>query len=400
MCCSDLNWSVIMVLERTGIQIVLLNIQRIIMREIPFFNYQALFAEKEQALTDVILNVCRRGAYILQKDLADFEKNLASFMGVKHAFGVANGTDAIWLGLKAVGIGPGDEVILPSHTYIATAAAVHFVGATPVLADIGSDHMLDPSSVESLITPRTKAIMPVQVNGRTCDMDKLQAIADKYGVMIVEDAAQGLGSTFQGQMAGTHGKFGTISFYPAKLLGCFGDGGAIVTNDDAVAEQLYLLRDHGRNAEGQIVAWGFNSRLDNLQAAVLDFKLKSFPQDVARRRAIAGRYQERLGNLPQLVLAPAPEADSRHFDVYQNYEIEAERRDELRQYLAENGIKTIIQWAGMPVHQCSELGFEGVKLPMTDRFFTRCMMLPMNTTLSDEDVNYICDTIHSFYGKP
>lgn len=369
-------------------------------RTIPFFNYPALFADREAELSQVILDVCRRGAYILQKDLVEFERHLAEYMGVKHAFGVANGTDAIWLGLMAVGVGPGDEVIIPSHTYIATAAAVHFVGATPVLAEIGADHMLDPASVESLVTPRTKAIMPVQVNGRTCDMDALQAIAERHGLMIVEDAAQGLGSRFKGQCAGTFGKFGTISFYPAKLLGCFGDGGAVVTNDDAVAEQLALLRDHGRNEAGRVVAWGFNSRLDNLQAAILDFKLKTYREDVDRRRAIAARYQARLGDLPELALPPAPDADPRHYDVYQNYELEAERRDELRAHLEKNGVRSIIQWAGTPVHQFHELGLGDIRLPATERFFTRCFMLPMNTTLSDEDVDYICDLIRSFYGHP
>lgn len=367
-------------------------------RSIPFFNYQALFAEDETELTSVMVDVCRRGAYILQKDLTGFERHLADYMGVKHAFGVANGTDAIWIGLKAIGIGPGDEVILPSHTYIATAAAVHFVGAKPVLADIGPDHMLDARSAEALITPRTKAVMPVQVNGRTCDMDLLQDIARRHDVLIVEDAAQALGSKFKNKQAGTFGQFGTISFYPAKLLGCFGDGGAVVTNDDGIAEKLALLRDHGRDKDGNVVAWGFNSRLDNLQAAVLDYKLKSFPKAIARRRQIASHYQERLGKMPQVSLPPAPGADSRHFDVYQNYEVEVDRRDELREYLERVGIRTIIQWAGTPVHRFERLEFGKMHLPVTDRFFTRCLMLPMNTTLSDSDVDYICDNIAAFYG--
>lgn len=366
-------------------------------RSIPFFNYSALFTENERELGEIILDVCKRGAYILQKDLEAFEQNLAKYMGVKHAFGVANGTDAISLGLKAVGIGAGDEVILPSHTYIATAAAVHLAGATPVLADIGPDHMLDPAGVEGLITPRSKAIMPVQINGRTCDMDALQAIADAHGIMVVEDAAQGLGSRFKGTCAGTFGKFGTISFYPAKLLGCFGDGGAVVTNDENVAERLSLLRDHGRNADGRVVAWGFNSRLDNLQAAILNFKLKSFPQAVERRREVAAHYQSRLERISAIDLPPGPDSDPRHYDVYQNYEIEAERRDELQSYLDENGIRTIIQWAGTPVHQFKELGLSSSGLAKTNRFFERCLMLPMNTTLSDDDVTYICDKICAFY---
>ena len=367
-------------------------------RTIPFFPYSDLFVAKEAELTELMTDVCRRGAYILQKECRDFEAALAKFMGVKHAFAVANGTDAIIIGLKAAGIGAGDEVILPSHTYIASAAAVHMVGGTPVLAECGADHMLDASDIEHRITARTKAIMPVQINGRTSDMDAIGAVAEKHRLMIVEDAAQALGSKFLGQSAGTFGKFGTISFYPAKLLGCFGDGGAIVTNDDKMAREIGLLRDHGRNEEGRVVAWGYNSRLDNLQAAVLGFKLKTFPQDIERRRQIASRYQAGLGSLKELTLPPAPNADGRHFDVYQNYELEADRRDELRSFLEAAGVRTIIQWAGTPVHQFRELGFT-VELPRTDAFFKRCFMLPMNTALSDEDVDYIVQNVHAFYGK-
>ena len=368
------------------------------MKTIPFFPYADLFKRDEAALTEVMLGVCRRGAYILQQECRDFDTNLAKFMGVKHAFGVANGTDAIIIGLKAVGIGPGDEVILPSHTYIATAASVHMVGAIPVLAECGPDHMLDAGDVEHRITSRTKAIMPVQVNGRTSDMDALRAIATRHNIMIVEDAAQALGSKFDGQCAGTFGKFGTISFYPAKLLGCFGDGGAIVTNDDEVAARVTLLKDHGRNAEGRVVAWGYNSRLDNLQAAVLDHKLKTYPREIERRRAVAARYQVGLGDLATLALPPAPDADPRHFDVYQNYELQADRRDELRAYLDQNGIKTIIQWAGTPVHQFKELGFT-VDLPRTDAFFKRCLMLPMNAAVTDDELDAVIEAIRRFYGK-
>ena len=365
---------------------------------IPFFPYPELFKAQEDALLAVMSDVCRRGAYIQQQDCREFEQNLAHFMDVRHAIGVANGTDALIIGLKAVGITSGDEVILPSHTYIATAAAVHMVGATPVLAECGPDHMLDAADVEKRITPRTRAIMPVQVNGRTCDMDALQSVASRHGLIIVEDAAQGLGSKFRGRSAGTFGQFGTISFYPAKLLGCFGDGGAIVTNDDAIAERVKLLRDHGRNADGRVVAWGYNSRLDNLQAAILNFKLKSFLRDIARRRAVARLYQSGLADVREITLPPGPDADPRHFDVYQNYELEAERRDELKQWLEENGVRTLVQWGGTPVHQFHELGFT-VQLPLTDAFFKRCLMLPMNTALSDEDVAHIVKTIRRFYGR-
>jgi dTDP-4-amino-4,6-dideoxygalactose transaminase len=366
-------------------------------RAIPFFNYSALFSAQEQELIEVMRDVCRRGAYILQKDCREFEQSIANYMGVKHVFGVANGTDALIIAGRAAGVKPGDEVIVPSHTYIASAASIHFNGAVPVLAECGPDHMLDPADVVRRITSRTRAIMPVQLNGRTCDMDAIMAIADKHRLLIVEDAAQALGSKFKGRMAGTFGAAGTISLYPAKLLGCFGDGGLVVTNDDKIAAEIGLLRDHGRNEEGRVVAWGLNSRLDNLQAAILNFKFKTFDRDIARRRAIAARYQSRLGDVKELDLPPGPEADLRHFDVFQNYELEADRRDDLRAYLEQNGVRTIIQWAGTPVHQFKELGFN-VAMPATDKLFQRCLMLPMHTALTDDEVDYICENVRAFYG--
>ncbi len=368
------------------------------MSTIPFFPYPDLFKADEAALMEVMREVCARGAYILQKDCVELEARLREFTGSKHAFGVANGTDAIVIGLKAVGIGLGDEVIMPSHTYVATAAACHWVGAVAVLAESGPDRMLDAGDIEHRITEKTKAIMPVQLNGRTCDMARIQAIADKHKLLVVEDAAQALGSQFGGRSAGTFGAFGTYSFYPAKLLGCFGDGGAILTQDDRVAEQIKLLRDHGRNDDGKVVAWGLNSRLDNLQAAVLNHKFKTFDADISRRRAIANQYESQLGSLSELQLPRAPDADAQHFDVFQNYEIEADRRDELRESLTAQGIRTIVQWAGTPVHRFHELGFT-VALPRCDAFFKRCMLLPMNTGLTDAQVDRICLAIRGFYGR-
>jgi dTDP-4-amino-4,6-dideoxygalactose transaminase len=368
-------------------------------RQIPFFNYPALYQAQEKEINDVLRDVMNRGAYIMQKDLVEFEKNVAAFLGVKHVFGVANGTDAIVIALRASGIQPGDDVIVPSHTFIASPASIKLVGANPILADCGPDHMLSPESVEKVMTAKTRAIMPVQLNGRTCNMDALQAIADKRKLKIVEDAAQGLGSKFGGRGAGTFGSAGTFSFYPAKLLGCFGDGGAVVTNDDAVAEQVNLLRDHGRASDGLIVTWGYNSRLDNMQAAVLNLKLKTFKADIGKRREIASLYDKRLKDLSEVLLPPAPDSDPKHFDVYQNYEIEADKRDELKAYLEQAGIRSIIQWGGKAVHQFPALGFSKENLAYTEKMFNRCLLIPMNTTLSTEDVEYICQTIRKFYGK-
>jgi len=367
-------------------------------RTIPFFNYPALFRETEQEFVQIFKDVCSRGAYILQKDLLELEDNLKKFLNVKHVFGVADGTNALILGLKAIDIGPGDEVIVPSHTYIASAAAVALVGATPVLCDIGDDNLIDPISAEQKITKNTKAIMPVHVNGRTCAMAPLEDLAKRYNLMIVEDAAQALGSKYKGKCAGTFGKFGTFSFYPAKVLGCFGDGGAIITNDDEVAKKLSLLRDHGRDKNGRVISWGTNSRLDNLQAAFLNFKLQTFPEDIQKRREIALQYHEAFKNLEELDLPPGPDDSQHHIDIYQNYEMGADNRDELKKYLQEKGISTIIQWGGTPVHQFKELGFNE-HLPKTEAFFKKCLMLPMNVSLSYDDINYIIDAVRSFYKK-
>src|ERR1051326_3241426 len=302
-------------------------------RSVPFFSYSHVFDAHEQEVLTVIRDVGRRGAFILQKDLAAFEENLAGFCGAHHALGVGNATDGLHFAVRAVGIGLGDEVILSSHTMIATAAAIHFAGATAVPVDCGSDHLIDPAAVESAITPRTRAIMPTQLNGRTCDMDALQAIADHHGLLIIEDAAQALGSKFKGRCAGTFGIAAAISFYPAKVLGCFGDGGAVITNDHCIYERVYEMRDHGRNTGGEIVTWGLNSRLDNLQAAILDLQLRTYDSVMLRRRHLARLYTERLQDVAEIVLPPAPDSDADHYDIYQNYEIEAERRDHLKQYL-------------------------------------------------------------------
>jgi len=367
--------------------------------KVPFFNYPALFKAQEKEIMDTLHNVLSRGAYILQEDLKQFEDNIKELIGVKHVLGVADGTNALVLSLRAAGVGHGDEVIMSSHTYIATAASAHFVGATPVLVECGADHMIDPESVEQAVTDKTRVIMPTQLNGRTCDMDAIQAIADKHALLIFEDAAQAFSSRFKGKYAGTFGLAGTFSFYPAKLLGCFGDGGAVVTNDDKIAERVALLRDHGRNEEGEVITWGTNSRLDNMQAAILNLKLRTFKNDMNRRREIASMYDQALRDIDDLILPPAPDADERHYDVYQNYELESGHRDELRSFLAERGVGTIIQWGGKAVHQFKGLGFDNVQLPVVEKMTSRFLMLPMHTALSDEDVGYVCDCIREFYSK-
>ncbi|HYL72971.1 MAG TPA: DegT/DnrJ/EryC1/StrS family aminotransferase, partial [Bryobacteraceae bacterium] len=263
-------------------------------RSVPFFSYPHVFVSQREDLMRVFRDVGRRGAFIMQQDLVAFEQHLAALLNAQHALGVGNATDGLHFAVRAAGIGPGDEVIISSHTMIATAAAVHFAGASPIPVDCGPDHLIHPAAVEAAVTPRTRAIMPTQLNGRTCDMQALQAIADKHGLLIVEDAAQALGSRYKGRCAGTFGVASAISFYPAKVLGCLGDGGAVITNDHAMYERTYQMRDHGRNTQGEVVSWGLNSRLDNLQAAILDFQLKTYQDVICRRRQLATLYTNRL----------------------------------------------------------------------------------------------------------
>jgi len=366
-------------------------------RSVPFFNYPWVYEQHEEEIKSVMQDVLKRGAFILQKDLEEFENSISKFIDAKYVLGVADGTNALNLGLISAGIGRGDEVILPSHTYIASAASIHYVGATPVPVECGEDHMLDVDSIKKAITKHTKAIMPVQLNGRTCNMHKIQAIADEADLLIIEDAAQALGSKFKGKSAGTFGVVGTFSFYPAKVLGCFGDGGAVVTNDNTIGDKLALLRDHGRNAKGDVVAWGTNSRLDNLQAAVLSVKLKYYIHDINRRRELAALYDSYLKEIRQLRLPPPPSNDCEHFDVYQNYELVADQRDELKSYLAEHGVGTLIQFGGKAIHQHTELGFRDIRLPVTERMYERFLMLPMNTSLTNSDVEYVCEKLCNFY---
>ena len=364
-------------------------------RSIPFFDYPAFgrrhFSEISAAIEDVI----RRGAFILQKDLQEFEREAAEFLGVPHFLGVADGTNAIILALRAAGIGPGDEVIVPSHTFIATASAVHFVGAKLVLVDCGPDHLVDAKSIEGALTSRTKCIIPVHLNGRVAQMNEIESVATKHGLVVVEDAAQAFGARYREKVAGSFGIAGTFSFYPAKSLGCFGDGGAIICSDSEIYERLFAMRDHGRNSQGEISRWGTNCRLDNIQAAILRVKLRHLAEDIRIRRELARRYIGHLSALNEVVLPPF-DGEPGRFDTFQNFEIECEERDRLREHLHARGIGTILPWGGKALHQLPPIEVAD-QLLATERLFSRCMLLPMNQMLSLEDVDRVSSEIERFY---
>lgn len=363
---------------------------------IPFFNYPDLFTQHSVELTNIFQEVSGRGAFIMQNDLAKFETRLTEYTGVKYALGVANATDAMQLLLKAGGVGEGDEVIFCTHTMVATASAIKFTGATPVPVDAGEDHLIDVTAIEAAITSKTKAIMPTQLNGRVADMDAILEIAEKYDLQVYEDSAQALGAKYKDQSAGSFGLGGCISFYPAKVLGCFGDGGAVLTNDKHIYETIKLMRDHGRGEDGNVSVWGYNSRLDNLQAAILNYFFDDYKAIIARRRAISGLYALGLQSVKELVLPPGVNANVEHFDIYQNYEIEASNRDALKTHLTDVGIGTLIQWGGQAVHEFRDLGFTQ-SLPFTENIMKNGLLLPINMSITDEEVKYICKTIVEFY---
>ena len=366
--------------------------------KVPFFEYPKLWTDHKQDYISIIDRVASSGSYILQKELSDFEVELAKFTSAKYSVGVGNATDAMEIYLEAIGLKKGDEIIISSHTMLATASAIRVAGGVPIPVDIGHDNLICPKSIEEAITSNTVGIMPTQLNGRVCDMDPIVKIANKHDLFIVEDAAQGLGARYKGQHAGTFGLASCISFFPAKVLGCFGDAGAVLVNDKNLFHKIFQIHDHGRDIDGEVKRWGRNSRLDNLQAAILSHKLKTYDQVIERRRVVAQMYQDQLGKLDELQLPPPPSNTSNHFDVYQNYEITADDRDELKKYLSEKNIGTLVQWGGKGIHQFEQLGFTQ-KLPNTDKFFERCIMLPMNIFISDEDIEYICNSIKSFYRK-
>lgn len=366
------------------------------MENVPFFEYPRLWSDDRKDLLSIIDETSSTGGFILQKAVSDFESELASYTGANFSVGVGNATDGMEIFLEAIGIEAGDEVIICSHTMLATASAIKVAGGIPIPVEIGDDNLIDPQAIEDAITTRTVGIMPTQLNGRTCKMDQIMAIAETHGLFVVEDAAQALGSKYQGIHAGTFGLASDISFFPAKVLGCLGDAGAVLVNDEKLYHQIYQIHDHGRDANGEVYRWGRNSRLDNLQAAILSYKLKNYDSIILRRREIARQYQDLLGQLNELQLPPAPDESGDHFDVYQNYELQADNRNGLRSYLEKNGIGTLIQWGGKAVHQFTQLGFKQ-RLPRTEKFFERCLMLPMNNFISDDDVQYIADIVKKYY---
>lgn len=361
-----------------------------------FVNYPEQYRRLKRDMDAAIQRVMENGDFILRQDVREFEERIAARLGVKHAIGLNSGTDALYLSLLALGIGPGDEVITVAHTFLATVGAIVNCGATPVLVDIGADHNMDADLAAKAVTPRTKAIIPVHLNGRMCDMQKVMNLAESHGLAVIEDAAQALGATFMGRPAGSFGATACFSFYPAKILGTPGDGGMVVTSDDSLARQLRGLRDNGRvNWQDQVIGYGFNSRLDNLHAAILNVKLTHLDEYVLRRRELARTYDELLRGVPELTLPPSPVDGGSFYDVHQNYVVRTSCRDALKAHLEREGIETLISWP-VPMHKQRALGLWHFSLPRTEALSREVLSLPLYPELSDAELRLVADAVRRF----
>lgn len=351
----------------------------------------------KEELDAAYLEVMSKGDLIDRGQLKRFEENLAAFVGTKYAVGLNSGYDALHMSLRAAGLGPGDEVIVPAHTFVASASAIVNAGAKPVLVDVGQDFNIDCDKIEEAITPRTRGIMAVHLNGYMADMVRVMEIAARYNLVVVEDACQSLGSSMLGKGAGAWGLTGCWSFYPFKILGGYGDGGAITTNDPEVALFATRMRYNGEDRQtGEYHGHGFTCLLDNLQAAFLEVKLKHLPGWIVRRKEIAARYQAGLADIPDLLLPHYD--DPRRDHVYQNYVVRAKQGNDFSEYLTASGVEILTQFR-KPYYRHAALRLEDRGFPETEALSREVCSLPMNVEISDEEVDYVIAVVRRFYGK-
>lgn len=347
-------------------------------------------AEYEEAA----LHAMRSGWYILGNEMLEFEKKFAEWMGVKHCVALNSGTDALILAFRAIGIKKGDEVICPANTYIASVIGITENGGTPVFVDADEHMGIDADAIEAKITEKTKAILPVHLYGHSNNMDKIKSIADRYGLYLVEDCAQCHGATFNGKLTGTFGNIGCFSFYPTKPLGALGDAGAIVTDDDEIAGKVRLLRNYGSKVKYHNEINGVNSRMDEIQAAVLQVGLKYLEDGNKERQRIADRYLTEIKN--PLVKFQQPYSEANH--VYHLFPVLVEERERFQAFLKENGISTAIHYPIPPyVAECySKWGYKWEDFPNAAYFAKHEVSLPIYCGLPDEEIQYVIDVINKY----
>lgn len=366
------------------------------MRQIPLLDLKAQYQTIRDEVRQVVDHVLDNGRYILGPEVSKLEEEIAQFCGVKFAVGVANGTDALLLALDAYGVGPGDEVITTPFTFFATAEVVSRLGATPVFVDIDPEtYNIDVSQIRAKITDKTKAIIPVHIFGQPANMDEIMALAEEYQLFVLEDAAQAIGSEYKGRKIGSWGHAATFSFFPTKNLGGYGDGGMVVTNDEELARKVRILRVHGSNPKYYHSMIGYNSRLDEIQAAILRVKLRYLERWNDARRQKAALYNELLKDTP--LITPVHGENRKH--IYHLYIVQADDRDSLMEHLKEKGISTGVYYP-VPLHQQNvyqSLGYSEGSLPHAEYMAKRTFALPLYAELEDETIRYIADVIKSYY---
>lgn len=363
--------------------------------KVPFGDVKLRYESLRKQLEESVQRVLPSGYYILGPELERFEQRFANWLGAEYSVGCASGTEAIYLALKAAGVGPGDEVVVVAHTAVPTISAISMTGAEPVFVDIDpSSYVMDVTKVEAVLTQKTKALVPVHIYGQVVDLDPLLALGRSRGIPVIEDVAQATGATYKGKIAGTMGDFGAFSFYPSKNLGAFGDGGAVCTNSEESYRKLLMLRNYGQSKRYHHDEIGINSRLDELQAAILDAQLPYVHEWNVRRREIAHRF---TAGLRDVVKTPAESSFGTH--VYHLYVIQTTDRDSLQQYLLEKGIQTLIHYP-IPAHLQKAYQYRGYKrgdLPVTEQVTQRILSLPMFPELTNDQVDFVIEEIVNYH---
>ena len=361
---------------------------------VKFLDLYAVNAPYREKIDRAIASVLDSGWYLLGNENQSFEQSFSSFCGVKYSAGVANGLDALNLIIKGYGFGPGDEIIVPANTYIASLLAISQNGCTPVLVEPDLETFnLNDNLIEEKITSRTKAILVVHLYGRVMSMEKVWSLADQYKLKIIEDSAQAHGAIYQGRRTGNLGDASGFSFYPGKNLGCLGDGGAVTSNDQSLIEKIRALRNYG-SYEKYINSYkGQNSRLDEIQAAVLSVKLKGLDFDNNKRREIAGRYLKEINN-PQVTLPKEPKDPLEH--VWHLFVVSTHRRDALQKFLLERSIQTLIHYPIPPHKQMAYEELSGLSLPLTEKIHKEVLSLPISPVMSVDEVTLVIDAVNSF----
>jgi dTDP-4-amino-4,6-dideoxygalactose transaminase len=363
--------------------------------EVKYVDFAEQYRQEKEALLPAIQRVFERGDFILGSAVEQFENEFAELCDVKYAIAVANGTDSLILAMRALNIGAGDEVITAPNSWISSASSIALVGAVPVFADVNEDQNISVEAVKKAITSKTKAFMPVHLTGRCADMTSLVALSQETGIPIIEDAAQSITAKIGAYTAGNGGLIGSFSLHPLKNLNAAGDAGILTTNDAKFATKLKLLRHHGLKNRDEVEFWGFNSRLDTLQAAILRTRLPKIKGIIEKRRKTAQKYSEALKNILQ-----CPRENSGEFHTYHVYVIQTERRNELQKFLSDRGIETKVHYP-IPIHlqkAASYLGYGPGSFPMVETQASRILSLPIHQYLKDEQIQWVIESIRDFFG--